>query len=108
MDESERRRWGRIGGLTAWSRNSAQAMQAGARRGFRARFVRQVDPDGTLPEVEREARADRAMRAHMLTLAAKSAAARRKGAPDKKIPRASVSPGGIEAEGLGDGRPPIR
>ena len=83
-------------------------MLGGARRGFRLRFERLVDPDGTLPESEREARADRAMRAHMLTLAAKSAAARRKGAPDKKIPPASVSPGGIAAEGHRNGRLPTR
>ena len=83
-------------------------MLSAARRGFRARFTRLVDPDGILDPVERDVRADRLQRAHMLELAAKSAAARRRGAPDEKIPPASVSPGGIEAEGQCNGRPPIK
>jgi hypothetical protein len=82
--------YGRIGGLTAWSRNGADTMLGGARRGFRQRFLNQVDPDGVLPEVEREARADRARRAYMLTLAAKSADARRRNAaPDDHRPDAT-------------------
>jgi hypothetical protein len=70
-------RWGQIGGLTAWSRNDVETMTGPARRGFRARFERLVDPDGKLDPLERARRADRARRAHMLTLAAHSAAARR-------------------------------
>ncbi len=55
--------------------------------GFRRRFERLVDPNGALPEAERMVRADRARRAHMLTLAAKSAAARkRKAAPAGEEP----------------------
>jgi hypothetical protein len=80
------RQTGRIGGLTAWSRNGAETMVGPAHRGFRRRFENLVDPDRVLPEAEREARADRARRAHMLTLAAKSAAARKRKAapgPDK-------------------------
>jgi len=86
MSDAERRSWGRIGGLTAWSRNDAETMVGPANRGFRQRFRNIVDPDRVLPEAEREARADRARRAHMLTLAAKSAAARKRKAapgPDK-------------------------
>lgn len=78
---NERATWGRIGGLTAWSLNDAATMVGPAHRGFRRRFENLVDPDRVLPEAEREARADRARRAHMLTLAAKSAAARKKAAP---------------------------
>jgi hypothetical protein len=48
-----------------------------AHRGFRARFERLVDPEGTLDPAERAIRADRARRAYMLTLAARSAEARR-------------------------------
>lgn len=61
-----------------------------AHRGFRARFERLVDPDGTLDPLERTIRADRARRAHMLTLAARSAAARKK----VKAPREEA---GLEA-----------
>lgn len=70
-------RWGQIGGLTAWSRNDREVMVGPAHRGFRARFERLVDPDGKLDPEERAIRADRARRAHMLTLAARSAEVRR-------------------------------
>lgn len=86
MSNAERCSWGRIGGLTAWSRNDAETMVGPANRGFRERFRNLVDPNRVLPEAEREVRADRARRAHMLTLAAKSAAARKRKAapgPDK-------------------------
>jgi hypothetical protein len=73
----EARTWGRIGGLTAWSRNGSETMVGPAHRGFRARFERLVDPDGTLDPAERAIRADRARRAHMLSLAARSAEVRR-------------------------------
>jgi hypothetical protein len=70
-------RWGQIGGLVAWSRHDAETMQSAARRGFRARFERLVDPDGNLDPAERARRADRARRAWMLKLAARSAEVRR-------------------------------
>ena len=82
VDET-RRTWGRIGGLTAWSRNDAETMTGAAHRGFRARFENEVrraaEARGeVLDERELAVRADRARRAYMLTLAARSAAARRK------------------------------
>lgn len=82
----EFRNWGRIGGLVAWSRNDADRMVSAAHQGFRRRFERLVDPEGTMDPVERVVRADRARRAHMLTLSAKSAEARRgrKGTPAGK------------------------
>ncbi|MDR3639632.1 MAG: hypothetical protein P4L84_37880 [Isosphaeraceae bacterium] len=60
-----------------------------ANRGFRERFRNLVDPERVLPEAEREARAQRALRAWMLTLAAKSAAARRQ----KAVPGPDKTPG---------------
>ena len=78
--------WGRIGGLTAWAHNDAETMTGAAHRGFRAKFEREVDPDGTLPPAERAARGERARRAYMLQLAAKSAAARRKKTPAVEKP----------------------
>ena len=77
MSGVDAKTWGQIGGLTAWARNDPETMVGPAHRGFRARFEREVDPDGLLAPDERAKRADRAQRAHMLTLAAKSAAARR-------------------------------
>lgn len=77
-DVAKRASTGRIGGLIAWSRNDPETMVGPAHRGFRRRFERLVDPNGTLPEAERMVRADRLRRAYMLSLAAKSAAVRRK------------------------------
>ncbi len=80
------RRYGRIGGLRAHALNPPEVMLAGARRGFRERFLRLVDPDGVLAPDEAELRAARAMRAHMLTLSEKSAKARR------RVPKAEETP----------------
>ncbi len=79
-----RRTWGKIGGLTAWSRNDPDVMVGPAHRGFRRHFELLVDPDGTLDPAERAIRADRARRAHMLTLAAKSAAVRAARAAERR------------------------
>jgi hypothetical protein len=76
--ESKAASWGRIGGLVAWSRNDPAVMVGPAHRGFKARFERLVDPAGVLDPAERTVRADRARRAYMLTLAERSAEARRK------------------------------
>jgi hypothetical protein len=79
MTTNERAKaWGRIGGLRAWAMNEPEVMVGPAHRGFRTRFERLVDPEGSLPPAERVRRAERAMRAHMLTLAARSADARRR------------------------------
>lgn len=48
-----------------------------AREAFLRRFERLVDPNLQLPAAERERRAEHARRAYFLTLARKSAAARR-------------------------------
>jgi hypothetical protein len=78
VSDVDARTWGRIGGLTAWARNDAETMTGAAHRGFRAKFAAIVDPEGRLDPQERAVRADRLMRAHMLTLAARSAASRKK------------------------------
>jgi hypothetical protein len=52
-------------------------LTANARAAFRDRFAREVDPDGILPDAERQRRADCARKAYYATLAAKSARARR-------------------------------
>jgi hypothetical protein len=97
MDDNRQRTWGRIGGLTAWSRNEPETMVGPAHRGFRRRFERLVDPDNRLEPAEREIRAERARRAHMLTLAAKSAAVRK-----KKDAAEVQSPAASEREGTRD------
>jgi hypothetical protein len=100
MTDTERARaWGRIGGLRAWALNGPDVMVGPAHRGFRTRFERIVDPEGVLPPDERKRRADRARRAHMLSLAAKSAEVRRTKKADREsqIPRpAAVAPRGVD------------
>lgn len=99
MDIEQRRRCGRIGGLTRVSRYSPAELTAAASRGFEERFRRLVDPDGTLSPDERDRPATAAKRAHMLTLAEASAAARRA----KKSPAPSDVRAGLSAEATRDG-----
>jgi hypothetical protein len=70
----------RVAALTRWSREDPGPSLAKVRLGFLRRFEDQVDPERGLSDSERAKRAHRAMRAHMLTLAAKSAASRAKAA----------------------------
>ena len=71
---------GRIGGLTKAARHSPSELTGPAQAGFLRRFRVEVDPEGILPEAERERRANAALRAHMARLAMASAEARRKAA----------------------------
>jgi hypothetical protein len=45
--------------------------------GLQARFLREVDPPGSLPEPERQRRAERLRKAHFILLAERSAEVRR-------------------------------
>ena len=63
-------RWGRTPDRTAATEP--------ARVGLRAKFAREVDPEGTLPPDELERRVDSLMRAHMLRMSLKAKSARRK------------------------------
>jgi hypothetical protein len=55
----------------------SRQLTANARAAFEQRFARQVDPDGVLPEAERQRRAECARKAYYSALAAKSARVRR-------------------------------
>jgi hypothetical protein len=76
--------------------HGSDAMLSAARRGFRDRFLRLVDPEGLLNPVEREVRADRLLRAHMLALAAKSAQARHRSRHAEQSP---ASPPAVSISG---------
>jgi hypothetical protein len=69
---------GRIGGYVLRATHDPREYTANARSAFLTRFEREVDPDGVLPPDERLARAQAALRAHMLRLAHKSAKKRRR------------------------------
>ena len=68
---------GRIGGFALHSKYDSKEITRAARTAFLAKWAREVDPDGVLPEVERNRRAESALKAHMARLALKSAKARR-------------------------------
>jgi hypothetical protein len=79
LTPEERSARSRIAALQRWSKEDATEGTAKAKAGFAAKFEKQVDPDMQLDPVERGKRADRALRAHMTSLALKSAKKRRAG-----------------------------
>jgi uncharacterized membrane protein YebE (DUF533 family) len=62
-------RWGRV--------HDREAATAPARRGLRAKFEREADPDGVLSPQELAQRADLLMQAHMLRMSRAAARSRR-------------------------------
>ena len=67
-----------IAANTRWSKEDPKEGTKPARAAFERRFELEVDPNGTLPVVERRRRAAAAMRAHMQRLALASSRARKK------------------------------
>jgi hypothetical protein len=67
----------RLGAYAMHARHDAKETTAAGRSAFMARFEREVDPDGTLPEDERTRRAIAARRAYFTKLALASSRARR-------------------------------
>lgn len=67
----------RLAAHTKWANTAdpTAATQA-ARDAFMARFLREVDPDGLLPEAERNRRAESARKAYFTRLALASSRAR--------------------------------
>jgi hypothetical protein len=80
-DPSTRALTARIAANVRWSRenpNDPTGPLPRARAAFNARFEREVDPDGVLPEAERARRAQCARKAYYQRLALLSAQARRR------------------------------
>lgn len=76
---------GKVGAHRRWSRTTDRsAATAKARAAFASKFEEQVDPDGTLPPVERARLAENARKAYFaeLSLRRVQAAARRKRSAD--------------------------
>lgn len=68
-----------IAAAERWAKTSDRtAATSAARAGLRAKFEREVDPDGTLPAEERDRRADGLLKAHMLRMSLKAKQARRR------------------------------
>lgn len=75
----DRSRIAKLAANTRWSRSSQAARAVNAARGqagLRARFEREVDPNGELDPAERSRRATAAHKAHMARLALASSKAR--------------------------------
>jgi len=75
-DPDEMSRRGRIGAHRLHSLYDSRQLTAPGRAAFLAKFERDVDPDGVLPEQERLRRAMHARKAHFARLARLSAIAR--------------------------------
>jgi hypothetical protein len=72
---------GRIGAFRLHATHDPRETTKKARAAFDARFLREVDPEGVLPEEERHRRAQYARKAYFAQLARRRAAARRRRAP---------------------------
>lgn len=78
MDPNERSLQMRLASHVSWANTSdRKARTEAARKGFEARFEKEVDPEGVLPEAERKQRAASARKAHFARLALASVQARR-------------------------------
>lgn len=85
----------RIAANSRWAREfDPRAATEPARRGWDARFEREVDPEGLLPADERARRAARAKSAYFTRLALRSAEVRRerRGAPPRRRSRRRQPP----------------
>lgn len=78
IDPQEMALRGRIGAYVTHSRHDPKETTAKARATFLSKFEREVDPDGVLPEDERQRRAEAARKAHFSRLAYESAKVRRR------------------------------
>jgi hypothetical protein len=83
---------GRIGAYELHARYDPRETTAKARATFLARFERDVDPDGVLPEPERRKRAEAARKAYFARLGLASARARSK----KTAPRMAKATDGTD------------
>ena len=77
MTPAERALRARMAAYSLHAKRDARQTTAPARAAFLDRFDRMVDPEGTLPEAERQRRAAAARKAYFTGLALRSAQARR-------------------------------
>jgi len=76
LTPAERSLRARMGAYAQQARYDTKQTTQAARDTFMARFEREVDPDGVLPEAERARRAEAAKKLHFQRMAWKSAKAR--------------------------------
>jgi len=78
LTPEQRRQRARLGAYSQQAAYDTRETTRAARAAFNQRFLKQVDPDGVLPEAERARRAEAARRAYFAALALRSAIARGK------------------------------
>ena len=78
LSPAQRSQRARVAALVRWSGEDPAAHAKHMRECFDQRFHRQVDPDGVLPEAERQRRAIAARRAYFAGLALKSSQVRQR------------------------------
>jgi hypothetical protein len=100
LTPSERVMRARMAAYMLHARYDPRETTKAARRAFNRRFVDQVDPDGRLPERERQRRAEAARRAYFVRLAYLSARRRRAGG--RKEPAGSTRDSGPSHRDIGD------
>jgi hypothetical protein len=85
LTPEQRRQRARAGAYAQQAAHDTRLTTAGARQAFNQRFIRQVDPDGVLPEPERLRRAAAARKAYFAALALRSAIKRGKKIEDLSV-----------------------
>lgn len=78
LTPSEKTQRARIAAHSRWAKHDPQAHAVKMQAALQAKFLELADPNGDLPEYERLRRAEQLYKAHMASLAFKSAKARRK------------------------------
>jgi hypothetical protein len=78
LSPEQRRQRARLGAYAQQAAHDTKLTTAQARQAFEQRFLRQVDPEGVLPEAERLRRARAARKAYFAALALRSAITRSK------------------------------
>lgn len=86
MTPEQRSMRARVAAHSLHSQRDARETTAAARSAFIDSFKTRVDPEGVLSELERERRAQSALKAHMLKLALASSSARRQRAKAEDVP----------------------
>ena len=80
FNPAEMARRGKIGAHRLHATHDSRETSKPGRDAFLDRFLREVDPDGVLPETERQRRAEHARKAYFQQLARRSAVARQQAA----------------------------
>ena len=98
LSSAQRKLRARIAGNASWANTTdRRARTRPASEAFLARFERQVDPDGLLPEKERLERAESAKRAYFASLSYKASKANAAKATEAHVQAQAAAMAGVQA-----------